>query len=304
VSLPAECDIRLSGQRERPSGLDATLPGMPGRQVPPGVRPVTRSELVRDLRSLGVRPGSVLMVHTSMSAIGWVVGGSETVVRSLLDAVGLEGTVMAYAGSEEDPYHLEAWPEAWRRAYLEELPAFDPELSEAVHDHGRVPERLRTWPGTVRSPHPEANVVANGPRARWLCSEHDGFDAPHTPLSKLVEARGQVLVLGAPLGTLTVLHHAEAVADVPNKRRVAYQMPVLEEGQRVWRTFHDIETSEGAFPYEEVVAREDAFEVIAREALDAGCGVTGRVGDAPSYLFEADPLISFAVAWLESRFAS
>jgi aminoglycoside 3-N-acetyltransferase len=213
------------------------------------------------------------MVHTRMSAIGWVVGGSDTVVRAVLDAVGPDGTVMAYAGWEENP--------------------------------GRIPERIRSWPGAARSPHPEANMVAVGPRAGWLCSEHDGYDASDTPLSKLVEAEGQVLMLGAPLGTLTLLHHAEAVADVANKRRVTYRMPVLEEGEKIWRTFEDIETSDpGAFRYAEVMGDEDPFEVIAREALTAGCGVIGHVGDAESYLFEARPLVDFAVGWLEARFGS
>jgi aminoglycoside 3-N-acetyltransferase len=64
------------------------------------------------------------MVHTQMSAIGWVVGGSETVVRSVLDALGPEGTLMAYSGWDEVPYHLGASPDAWQRAYMDELPPF------------------------------------------------------------------------------------------------------------------------------------------------------------------------------------
>ncbi|HEX9123527.1 MAG TPA: aminoglycoside 3-N-acetyltransferase [Actinomycetota bacterium] len=276
---------------------------MPGSRVPSDKRPVTRSELVRALRSLGVRPGSVLMVHTRMSAIGWVVGGSETVVGALLESVGPDGTLMAYAGWEENPYHLPEWPDDWQRAYLDELPPFVASLSEARHDHGRVAERLRTWPGAHRSPHPEANVVAVGPRAEWLCLEHEAVDAPSTPLSKLVEAEGQVLMLGAPLSTLTLLHHAEAVAEVPDKRRVSYRMPVLEDGRTVWRTFEDIETSDpGAFPYADVVGDEDAFEVIGQGALAAGCGITGKVGDAVSHLFEARRLLAFSVGWLEARF--
>src|SRR5512146_940629 len=51
-------------------------------------RYVTRSEIVTDMRDLGVRPGRILMVHTRMSALGWVVGGTQTVVESLLEAVG------------------------------------------------------------------------------------------------------------------------------------------------------------------------------------------------------------------------
>jgi aminoglycoside 3-N-acetyltransferase len=56
---------------------------------------VTRSRLAADLRRLGVHAGGITMAHTRMSALGWVVGGSETVVRALLDALGADGTVVS-----------------------------------------------------------------------------------------------------------------------------------------------------------------------------------------------------------------
>ena len=59
---------------------------------------VARSRLARDLEKLGLEPGGVAMVHCRMSALGHVVGGAESVVRALLDAVGPEGTLMAYTG--------------------------------------------------------------------------------------------------------------------------------------------------------------------------------------------------------------
>src|SRR5215213_7852146 len=105
---------------------------------------VTRTRLADDLRRLGVRTGGITMVHTRMSALGWVVGGSETVVRALLDAGGREGTVMAYVSWEDHVYHASDWPEAQREAYLAEPPVFDVATAESARDHGRIPERLRT----------------------------------------------------------------------------------------------------------------------------------------------------------------
>lgn len=280
---------------------------MPGRSVPGNVRPVTRSELVRDLRELGVRSGGMLMVHTRMRELGWVVGGEDVVVLSLLDALGESGTLAAYAGWDEDPYHMASWPPEWRRAYLDELPAFDPVLMSSNHSHGRIPERIRTWPGAVRGEHPEASLVAVGPRAAWLVSPHPFDDAygAGTPFARLVQADGQVLMLGAPLETLTLVHHAEALADAASKRRVSYRMPVTENGSRVWRELHDIDTSQGAFAYERVVrAGEDAFAIIATEALEVGCGRSGKVGMSISQLFDARPLVAFAVRWLERHFGA
>ncbi|MDP9383882.1 MAG: AAC(3) family N-acetyltransferase, partial [Actinomycetota bacterium] len=118
---------------------------------------VTRPRLAADLRRLGVREGGVLLVHTRMSALGWVVGGSEAVVRALLDALGPEGTLMGYASWQEHVYQASDWPPEHREAYLAEPPLFDPATGEAARDHGRIPERVRTWPGARRSDYREAS---------------------------------------------------------------------------------------------------------------------------------------------------
>jgi aminoglycoside 3-N-acetyltransferase len=275
-----------------------------GRHPPDGAPPLGRSELLRDLRVLGVREGAVVMVHTSMRSLGWVVGGPDTVVAALLAVVGSEGTVMAYAGWDQDPYHLERWPPVVRDAAIREQPPFDPDVSEANREHGRIPERMRTWPGAVRGPHPEASVVAIGRRAHWIARPHPDDDpyGAGTPLARLVEASGQVLVLGAPLSTLTLLHHAEAIAPIEDKRRVTYTMPVSDRDQIVWRTYHDINTSEGAYAYDKFAGDTDPFEWIARDALSSGVGVSGVVGMSTSYVFPASGLVDFAVAWLVERF--
>ena len=266
---------------------------------------VTRSQLASDIDALGVRAGGILMVHTRMSAIGWVVGGSETVVLALLDVLGPRGTLCAYASWEEHVYNASHWPPEHRDAYLAEPPAFDASTGEAARDHGRIPERVRTWPGAARSRHPEASVVAVGARAGWLTDTHppnDGYGA-ESPFARLVECGGQVLLLGAPLETTTLLHHAEAISGPARKRRVTFRVAMAEPDGVREATFTDIDTSAGAFAYEDLGLDDDSFAVIAREALAAGIGVRGRVGRAESHLFGAAELTAFAVSWLEERFS-
>jgi aminoglycoside 3-N-acetyltransferase len=89
---------------------------MPAAEAMKDIRPVTRSDLARDLRGLGVRPGGVLMVHTRMSAIGWVVGGAQTVVTALLDVLGPAGTLMAYVGWNDSTGGMIRWPREWQEA--------------------------------------------------------------------------------------------------------------------------------------------------------------------------------------------
>ncbi len=247
------------------------------------------------------------MVHCRMSALGWVVGGVETVVRALLDALGPEGTLMAYTGwQDEPPDDLDALDDEKGQLYLEEHPAYDPRVALSRRDHGRVPEALRTWPGARHSGHPEAGVAAVGPLAEALTAKHPYDDAygAGTPYARLVELGGLVAVLGAPLDTVTLVHHAEAVAEVPDKRRVSYGMPVILDGERVWRTFSDIDTSEGALPYERALGEEDYIEHIARSALAAGVGRSGSVGEGTAHLFDARGLVEHAVGWIERNFTS
>ena len=268
---------------------------------------VARSRLARDLRNLGLRPGGVAMVHCRMSALGRVVGGTETIVRALLDVLGPGGTLMAYTGwQDEPPDDLEDLDEETRRIYLEEHPAYDPRVALARSDHGRLPETLRTWPGARHSGHPEAGVAAVGSLAEALTAEHPYDDAygTGTPYARLVELGGQVALLGAPLDAVTLVHHAEAVAQVPGKRRVCYGSPVVIGGERVWRTFSDIDTSEGALPYERILGEEDYIEHTARSALAAGKGRAGPVGEATAYLFDAQGLVEHAIAWIELNFPS
>ncbi len=250
------------------------------------------------------------MVHCRMSALGHVAGGAETVVHALLDVLGPGGTLAAYTGWQDaPPDDLGELDEATRRIYLEEHPAYDPRVALSRRDHGRIPEALRTWPGSLHSGHPEAGVASVGALADALTAGHPYDDAygAGTPYARLVDLGGQVVVLGAPLDTVTLVHHAEAIAEVPGKRRVSYGAPVTvgNTGERLWRTFSDIDTSQGALPYERVIGSEvDYIEHIARSALAAGVGIGGPAGETTAYLFDAQGLVQYAVGWIERNFAS
>jgi aminoglycoside 3-N-acetyltransferase len=256
--------------------------------------PVTRSRLARDLRQLGLQPG-IAMVHASISSLGWVVGGSQAVVAALLDCLGPDGTLCAQASWEDIPFGLAGWPPEWRAAYEAELPPFDPALSAAAPYEGRLAERIRTWPGARRSASPGTGIAAIGACAAELTASHrldDSFGAG-TPYARLVAAGAQIVLLGAPLRTISLLHHAEAIARAP-RRTTAYRLPIADRG---WVEIHEIDVWAGVFP-------DTPLDAIAGAALDNGIGRRGRVGEAVAHLFPAAALTRFAVTWLERRLAS
>jgi len=267
--------------------------------------PITKNRLIVDLKKLGVSFGDTIMLHASVKAIGWVVGGPDVVIQALLDVIGRKGTLMMYVGWEDSPWgaphKFAEWPEKWRKAYLEEFPPFNSSLSRANRRWSILTEYLRTWPGAYRSVNPEASCVAVGAKAKWLTENHPlqyGY-GPSSPLARLCEAKGRVLLLGAPFSSITLLHYAEHLARISNKLVVRYKVPILQNGRKVWVEVEEFDTCGNILPN-----TEEYFETIPRKFLASGKMRAGKVGMAQSYLFDASGFVDFAVKWLEKKYAN
>jgi aminoglycoside 3-N-acetyltransferase len=261
---------------------------------------VTRSQLLDDLCRLGVGSGDTLILHASVRAIGWIVGGPRTILDALLELLTPRGTLMMLASWEGNPYGMASWPAAQRAAWLAECPAFDPVTSPADHrEMGILAEYLRTWPGARRSDHPLASFVAVGARAEELTRDHPWQygHGPDSPLARLCAAGGAVLLLGSVRSNITLLHHAEHLARIPDKRIDRYTMPVLRDGERVWVTIEEYDTTNGIADF----CVDDEFAAIAREYLAAGHGREGRVGAAEAALLPAADLVRFGITWMEAH---
>ena len=260
---------------------------------------LTRADLRGDLVRLGLRPGDTVMVHAALSRVGRLLNGPDALIGALRDAVGPEGTILAYADWDarydellgEDGRVLVAW-----RAHV---PPFDPAASRAIRDNGVFPEFLRTTPSALRSGNPGASVAALGRQAAWIIADHPldyGYGAG-SPLAKLLAAGGRVLMVGAPLDTMTLLHHAEHCARIPGKRVRRCETPFAAPSGTVWRMIEEFDTSDPVVPG----LADDAFSQIVESFLASGHAARGSVGGAPSVLVEAAAITGFAVAWLEER---
>lgn len=249
----------------------------------------TYRSLLADLSRLGVMPGNVLMVHASVRAIGPVIGGVNTIVQALLDAIGPAGTLVAYVDFE--PFYEEG---------DSDIPVFDKRIAQAARDHGILHETLRNWPGALRSDHPDAGVVAIGALAEWITREHPfqyGY-GKGSPFEKALEAGVRVLMLGAPLDTVTLLHYAENEARIPGKRIRTYQRRMPGPDGPQWVSFEEFDTAEpvnSEFP-------ENVFEQIVQAYLSRGNGSTGKIAAAASALLDGPELVRFGVDWMEAFF--
>ncbi len=254
--------------------------------------PHTRASLARDLRAAGYGPGGTFLTHVSMSALGYIVGGEEALLLALLDALGPQGTLVlpafSAANSEPAAWQVDPLPPAWWPVVRAAQPAFDP-LRTPTWQLGRVPELFRTWPGVLRSAHPQDSFAAHGPNAERITAGHR-LESPlgeGSPLARLYELDAWVALLGVDHGNDTSLHLAEN--RVPGAPQVEGAAAVEEGGARTWRS------------YTSVALDSAPFAELGR-AFDAAHGVQpAGLGSGSLRLFRQRAVVDFGVEWLSAR---
>ncbi|RYL94241.1 AAC(3) family N-acetyltransferase [Sporolactobacillus sp. THM7-4] len=249
---------------------------------------ITRSSLARDFRALGLKRGMTVIVHTSMSKIGWVCGGPVAVIEALQDVLTPEGLLVmpAHSADVSDPRDWEnpPVPKSWWEAIYQEMPAFDPDRTPTL-GMGRVAECFRTFPGVKRSAHPIYSFTAWGAGAEQFVSGHDLNDGlgKTSPLGKIYDCDGFVLLIGVDYGNNTSMHLGECLARrLQSIRRAS---PVNVQGERKWVTYQDWDYHEEQFSrigraFEASGSNHDAWK-------------RGWVGQAKSTLMSQRAIVDF-----------
>jgi aminoglycoside 3-N-acetyltransferase len=260
---------------------------------------LTRSRLAEDLRGIGLASGDSVMIHAAFGRVGTVLGGPDALVDAVFDVIGPEGTLLSYQDWE---LSADVWDEDGRvlEAFREEMPPFDPATARPARDHGILAAVIGTRPGVRRSGNPGASVAALGARAEAFTADHplDFGYGEGTPFARLVAAGGRVLMVGAPLDTMTILHHAEHLADLPAKRRIHIEYPLATPHGTEWRTVEEFDTGNPVVDG----PPDDYFRLVVEDYLATGAGRRGTIGAAESVLVDAAAIVAFAVAWLEEHY--
>ena len=254
--------------------------------------PRTRESLAHDLREIGIMPGMTVIVHSSLRSLGWVSGGPVVVVQALLDAVTPEGTIVmpTQTGGYSNPasWQNPPVPKEWWPIIHQTMPAFDPLVTPTEY-MGKIVEVFRTWPGVLRSSHPIVSFAAWGKHAEYIIKKHslDYGLGESSPLARIYDLDGWVLMLGTGYATNTSLHLAEYRA--PGAVETVLGSPMSENGTRVWKMYLDIEIDSEIFP--EIGAE---FEQMGQVKI-------GLVGSATTRLLPQRAAVDFALQWFTNK---
>ncbi|MGI4795080.1 MAG: aminoglycoside N(3)-acetyltransferase [Janthinobacterium lividum] len=255
----------------------------------------TRESLTSDLTRLGIQAGGVLIIHSSLKAVGWIAGGPAAVLHALSDVVTSSGTLVMPAQSQDltDPVRWEnpSVPAEWHDEIRRSMPAYDRERTP-TRDMGRIAELFRTWPGVLRSDHPTSSFAAWGSAAETVVSEHPLNDpfGEASPLAKLYDLDAKVLLLGVAFEACTALHLAERRA-WPDQQTVPEGSPMMVNGTRSW------------VQYETPLLRTDLLEEAGEHLMGVDLVRSGPVGSARSHLVPLRSLVDTAACrWRSERF--
>lgn len=255
---------------------------------------VLKQDILSALSEVGVYNGKTVMVHTSLSSLGFVCGGAQVIIEALLETVGTEGTIMMPTQSWKnlDPATGVHWeePENWWQLIRENWPAYNKDITP-TNTMGAVAEMFRKWPGTLRSDHPARSVAAWGKQSAYLTATHDlsNIFGDGSPIGKLYELDGLVLLIGVGYDKNTSLHLADVRANYPGKHNSTEYSAVLEDGKRVWKQYETL-----------FVDGEDFNEIGA--AFENTCSVRkAALGNGTITLMKQRELVDFAVTWIEQN---
>ena len=165
-------------------------------------------EIAEGLRSLGLKEGSIVMLHSSFLSLGKVNNGPGEVIKAFLDVIGKKGTLL--------------------------VPAFG--------QLGVLVEEVKHLPGTIISSCPVGTVAAYGPAAKVLCQDHWKAETAHgkdTPYTRLAERGGFICLLGVDQDRNTSLHSIEALLELPYLETISrtFKNPAGKEVTREYKFY-------------------------------------------------------------------
>lgn len=255
---------------------------------------INKELLLRQCREIGINAGDAIMVHAGLRSVGEILGGPDVLISALIETIGSDGTLMVYVGCQTpyDDVGRNIYSEEDEAFILEHCPPFKPESSRASRDFGAFAELFRTTPGVICSSNAGSRMAAIGAKAEFLTANHPvnyglGKDSP---LERLYEIGGKVVLIGSDTDAVTILHYAEAIAPIKDKRKFNLKVPIEKSGKTIWIDMEEYDSATGIRDWP-----DRFFAFIVEQYIQARNLKAGLLGRARTYVLDAQDLVQFAV---------
>jgi len=255
------------------------------------IKPNTVDSLKKDFGSLGLRERDVIIVHSSLSKIGWTVGGPVSVIDALMEVIGPKGTLImptfSSGNTEPSGWHYPPVPEDWWPSIRKYIPAFHPDKIP-TRGMGSIPETFRKYPNVIRSNHPTTSFAAWGKHAKKIIKNHplENDLGIGSPLGKIYKHNGHVLLLGVPHLNNSSLHLAEYLCEYPGKKYVNIGSAIYVNKKRKWVMWKELDNN------------SDDFDDLGRDYEQSINYRPKKVGQAEARLLSQRDMVDFAVKWI------
>jgi aminoglycoside 3-N-acetyltransferase len=229
-----------------------------------------KQDIVQGLRSLGLNQGDLVLVHSSLSSLGYVEGGADTVIDALLEVLGNDGTLL-----------MPSFQAGLEFFILQSVSVFD--LRSSPSELGIISETFRRRSGVIRSINPTHSVAGIGKYAKEILSDHQTCNVSvgkNSPFDKVVHMKGKILLLGVLHNSNTTLHLIENLNGAPTLSRQQFNAEVIDmEGKR-WTV--------PTFAHMPGLKRR--YNRVEEELLTASIQINGTIGAANAKLIQALPM--------------
>ncbi len=257
-------------------------------------QPNTITSLLNDFKSLNIKAGSVIIMHSSLSEIGWTIGGPVAVITALMRVITPEGTLImpTFSGDNTDPSTWEnpPVPKSWWDLIRNESPAYHPDITP-TRGMDVIVETFRKMPNIIRSNHPVSSFAAWGKNAKFITENHEliadlGEDSP---LARIYALNGKILLIGVTHENNSSLHLAEYRSSFPTKKYILTGSAMLINNERKW------------VEWKELNLDSEDFENLGKDFESSINFVVGRVGLAEARLISQQRIIDFAKEWFKKN---
>lgn len=265
---------------------------------------VDKGMILKALAEVGVRKGDILMVHSSLSACGRIVGGAQTVIEALVESVGEDGNLFFPSYQRSECFLNGAISKRWDHRPGDT----NDRSSNSMKWIGAIPlEFMRLYPNAPRGRHLSHAWTGWGKRAAEILSHQEWNEAPFSDNSapyQVMLAGGRILHFGSPLGRTSFMHCLETHYELPGYGSPAFFEYRLPSGEIAWTaTPYNFcgarltTTLNGDAPF----YREAVAEGLRIDEAALGVGKL-RLMDARSFweigskVFKRNPLVNLAKA--------